>query len=76
MTSIVGLRKKSRRRPSPAPEIAETLPHDPDDKDVHDNLKLRKQALIDAGVERRVVDGQISRGGRALNALCFATSNG
>jgi hypothetical protein len=31
-------------------EIAETLPHDLDDKDVHDNLKLRKQALSDAGV--------------------------
>jgi hypothetical protein len=31
-------------------EIAETQPHDPDDKEVHDNLKLRKQALIDAGV--------------------------
>jgi hypothetical protein len=31
-------------------EIAETLPHDPDDKDVHDNLELRKQALIDADV--------------------------
>jgi hypothetical protein len=31
-------------------EIAETLPHEPDDKDVHNNLKLRKQALIDAGV--------------------------
>jgi hypothetical protein len=31
-------------------EIAETLPRDPDDKEVHDNLKLRKQALIDAGV--------------------------
>jgi hypothetical protein len=31
-------------------EVVETLPHDPDDKDVHENLKLRKQALIDAGV--------------------------
>jgi hypothetical protein len=31
-------------------EIGETQPHDADDKDVHDNLKLRKQALIDAGV--------------------------
>jgi hypothetical protein len=31
-------------------EIAETQPSEPDDKDLHDNLKLRKQALIDAGV--------------------------
>jgi hypothetical protein len=31
-------------------EIAETLPHDPDDKDLHENLKLRRQVLIDAGV--------------------------
>jgi hypothetical protein len=37
-------------------EIVETQRHDPDDKDLHDKLKLRKQALIDAGVERRVVD--------------------
>jgi hypothetical protein len=28
----------------------EKQPHDYDDKDVNDNLKLRKQALIDAGV--------------------------
>lgn len=32
-------------------EIGETQPtHDIDDKDVNDNLKLRKQALIDAGM--------------------------
>jgi hypothetical protein len=31
-------------------EIAETLLHDPDDKDLHENLKLQKQVLIDAGV--------------------------
>jgi hypothetical protein len=31
-------------------EIAETQAPDPDDKDLHDNLKLRKQALIDDGV--------------------------
>ena len=32
-------------------EIGETQPtHDVDDKDVNDNLKLRRQALIDAGV--------------------------
>jgi len=28
----------------------ETRPHDYDDKDLNDNLKLRKQVLIDAGV--------------------------
>jgi hypothetical protein len=31
-------------------EEIEIQPHDYDDKDLHDNLKLRKQALIDAGV--------------------------
>jgi hypothetical protein len=30
--------------------IADTQPDDPDDKDEHDNLQLRKQALIEAGV--------------------------
>jgi hypothetical protein len=31
-------------------EIADTQPHDGDDKDLHDNLNLRKQALIDVDV--------------------------
>ena len=31
-------------------EIGASQPHDADEKGVNDNLKLRKQALIDAGV--------------------------
>jgi hypothetical protein len=44
------LEKADRATRKKVYEIGASQPHDADDKGVNDNLRLRKQALIDAGV--------------------------